>query len=161
LRQEQRLVCELGYLQHRAARQTVRGRERCDHVYWIKQPAFKAGRACRRQAEMNFAAVEPAKQACASLLDEMYLYTWVTAAIVHEERCKQVLDDLRRRAHPEYPGFAALQLASPLAEGLRFGQQASTALKQVLALGCQLHAATDPIEQEHAKIGLESVDLPR
>ena len=78
---------------------------------------------------MNFAAVEPAKQACATILDEMHLYTRVGAAIAHQEGCKQVLDNLRCRADPEYPRFAALQFAGPLTERLRFGQQATAALQ--------------------------------
>ena len=61
----------------------------------------------------------------------------------------------------ENSGFAALELAGPLAERVCFGEQPAAAQQQVFALRRQLHAPADAVEQRHAKIGFQRLDLAR
>ena len=83
---------------------------------------------------MSLAAFEPAKQPGAAILDEVHLHAGMAAPIADQKRCEQVLDHLRCRGDPEDSSFAALELASPLAERLGFGEQSAAALQQVFAL---------------------------
>ena len=100
---------------------------------------------------MNLAAFEPAEQPRAAILDQVHLHAGMAAPVADQKRREQVLDHLRCRADPEDSGFAALELASPLAERLGFGKQSAAAPQQVFALRRQLHAPTDAVEQRHTK----------
>jgi hypothetical protein len=66
---------------------------------------------------------------------------------------EQVLDHLWCGGDPENSGFAALELARPLAESVRFGEQSAAAQQQVFALRRQLYAPANAVEQRHAKFG--------
>ena len=61
----------------------------------------------------------------------------------------------------QYAGLTGLECTSPLSERFRVRQQATTAHKKVLALRGELDAPPDPIEQTHAELALERMDLPR
>ena len=81
--------------------------------------------------------------------------------ISRQEIREQVLDHLRRGADPEDAGLPGLERTRARAKRIGFRQQAPAAAEQIFALRCQLHASPDPIEQRHAQLGLERVDLPR
>ena len=100
----------------------VRGRQRSDHMHRIEQPAFKARRTSRRNAEMvsprssrPSSRVPPSSTRCTS--------TRGCGAIVDQKRREQFLNHLRCRGDPGAPSFAALEFAGPLAERLGFGER--------------------------------------
>jgi hypothetical protein len=66
---------------------------------------------------------------------------------------------LRSGAQPEHSHLPGFECACSLAKRFGFAQEASTALKQVLAFGCQLEAAADAVEQGHAQFDLEVMEL--
>ena len=109
---------------------------------------------------MGFAAFEPSEQSRAAILHQVDLHAGMSAPIEDQKRREQVLDHLRCCADPQDSSFAALELASPLAERLGFGKQSPTAPQQVFAFRRQLRAPTDAVEQRHTKVAFERLDLP-
>src|SRR5262249_52959841 len=87
--------------------------------------------------------------------------TRMARTVTRQKIHHHALDPLWRRADPEQAGLPGFESAGPLTHGLRVAQQAPAALQQILALGCQLDAMTDAVEERHAKFGLKSVELPR
>src|SRR5207302_5411060 len=105
------------------------------------------------------ASLQPHRQADAAILRELYLDAGMASLILREESHHHALDQLRRGADPKQAALARFEGARPFADGLGVAQEPSTALQQVLALGCQLNAAPDPIEQPYTQFGLQCMDL--
>jgi hypothetical protein len=96
-----------------------------------------------------------------AVFDEVHLDAGMAAPILRQEAGEEILDHLRRCADPKDPGLSSLERPRALAERVRFSQQAAAAAQQIFAFRCQLHAATDPVEQRHAELGFERLYLPR
>src|SRR5262249_23338489 len=109
----------------------------------------------------NVAAFETARKADAPLLDDMDFDTRMARTVTRQKIHHHALDPLWRCADPEQAGLPGFESASPVTHGLRVAQQTPAALQQILALGCQLDAMTDAVDQRHAEFGLERVELPR
>src|SRR5262245_65890367 len=97
----------------------------------------------------------------AAQLNEVYFDTRVASPIARKETGEQGLHHLRRGAQPQHARLSALERPRPLAEGFDVRQQSPRPLQQVLAVGRELGAAPDPVEQLDIQRGLESTDLPR
>jgi hypothetical protein len=110
---------------------------------------------------VNVAALEAARQQRTPLLDQMDLNARVTALIGGQEIRKHALDHLRRRAHPKCPRLTGFEGPCALAERVGFRQETAAAAQQIFALQGELNASADAIEQGHAELGFEGVDLPR
>src|SRR3981189_2883552 len=109
---------------------------------------------------MNVATFKAAIQPDAAILHEMDLHVRMAAAVSAQKIRQQVLDHLRRGANPKYSGLATLEQARPLADGFYLCQHTTKTPQEVFALRCQLDAAADTVEQLHAELGFESLDLP-
>ena len=110
---------------------------------------------------MSLPAFKSADQAGAAILDEVHLDAGMTAPIADQKIREQVLYHLWCRGDPDNSRFAAFEFTSPLADRLCFGEQSTATQQQVFSLLRQLHAPTDAVEQRHAKIGLQRLDLAR
>jgi hypothetical protein len=68
---------------------------------------------------------------------------------------------LRAAADSQRPGEAAAQCIGAVAQGIGFLQQTAPAAHYVLALRGELKAAANAVEQQHAKLGFQRLDLAR
>ena len=81
----------------------------------------------------------------------MDLHAGVAPPVPGQEMREQILDHLRRCADPEYSCLSGLERARALSERFGVRQQVTAAPQQVFPLRCELHAATDPVEQRHSQ----------
>src|SRR5262245_15291138 len=109
---------------------------------------------------MHIAALKPRRQADAALLDEPNVDAGMAPSVTRQKVRQDALDRLRRRAYAQRPGLSLRERTRPLPEGFGIGQESTTALEQILSLRGQLETAPDSIEQRHAQLVLERVDLP-
>ena len=158
---QQRFLGQLGDFQNGAPTEAMRRGQNGKHVHGIKQTSRKVRADGRRHRQMSVAALEVGEQTSAAILDEVDVHAGVATPVMDQEACQQILDHLRRRSDAKYPGLAGLERAGPLAERVGFRQQAAAAPKQVFALRCQPDAPAYPVEQRHAQLGLQPVNLPR
>jgi hypothetical protein len=157
--QQQRRLGQVGDLERRAAAQRMPGRQRGKHVHRIEHAAPEPRVVPRGGRKVYLAALEPAVQPDAAILDEVHFHAGITAPVAREEWRQQVLDHLRRGADPEYSGRPCLERARALGKGIGVGQQAAAAPEQVFALRGQLDAPADPVEQQHVELGFQRMDL--
>jgi len=160
-REEQRHVDELFDLQRRAAAPPVRLREHGQDVERAQQAPAEPRIARRHEREVHVSVLEARGQTNPAVLDEMHLDAGVPPPIARQEAGEQSLHRLRCGAYPEQPRVPTPEGLRPFAEGVSVCQQASAPPQQILALGRQQSAAADAVEERHAQMGLQGVDLPR
>jgi len=66
---------------------------------------------------------------------------------------------LRRGAHPEDTGLSTFERPRPLSDGVGIRQQTTGSPQQVVALGGDLNAPPDAIEEPDVQLVLEGVNL--
>src|SRR5262245_42152023 len=91
----------------------------------------------------------------------MHLDVGMPGLILRQKIDHQTLDRLWCGADPQHAGLPCPQRARPLAKGFNIGQELAAAPEQILALRRELNAATDAVEQRHAQLRLQCVDLSR
>jgi hypothetical protein len=131
------------------------------HVSGIEQPMLETTVYFRKDSEVDVSSLQPRRQADSAILNELDINARMAPLITREESHHHALNQLRCGTDLQHAGVARFEGMRPLTDCLGIPQQPATALKQVLALGCQSYAAPDAIEQLHAKFDLKRIDLPR
>jgi hypothetical protein len=157
--QQQRLAKEVDDVEHGATPQSMPRGHDGPYVGGIEESKIEARLTFRYGGEVNVASVQSHWQANTAILSKLDLYARMASPKLGEESHDHVLDQLRRGADAEHAGLAGLERARPLADCLNVAQEASPALKQLLALGRQLKAAPDSIEQPYAQFGFQRMEL--
>jgi hypothetical protein len=110
---------------------------------------------------MNVAVLEACGQPDSAVLDEVHVDPGMTAPIAWKEAGEQSFHRLGRGPDPEHAGLAALEGPGPLPERVGSRQQLAGTAQEILALGSELNAPTDTVEQPNTELDLERPDLSR
>ena len=101
------------------------------------------------------------QQPHAAFLGELNLDSGAQASVAREEAGQDALRCLRRGPDSKHSHDAPGQSTSTLANRLRLCQDVATVSQQILALGRELDATTDSIEELHSELRLQVADLAR
>jgi len=128
---------------------------------WAEQTGLEALDTFAHDRHLNVATFESARESPAAVFHEMNLDTGMAPLVLRNEIRQLALDELRRRAHAEQARLPALERACPLAQRFGIGEQAAAAPQQIFTLGGEANPPSDTVEQRHAQLRLERVNLPR
>ena len=131
-----------------------------DHVDRVEQAPAEPVVAGRHIGNVHLALLELGCEPGAPVLHDVDLDAGVPPPKCGEEPREHHLDHGRRRADPDDARLSRLQGAGSLAQRVGLTQQPKAAAQQVLAGSGELHAAADAVEQLHAEVGLQHLDLP-
>ncbi len=129
-------------------------------MHGIEQAAGEAVVASRHVGDLHLAPLQPRNEASAPVLHHPHVHLRMSPPVPGEEARQHQLDHRRRGADRNRSGVAGPQRAGPFAELLRLGQQPPAAPQQVLPLGRQPDAAADAVEERHAELRLQHLNLP-
>jgi hypothetical protein len=116
--------------------------------------------ASRHACKVNIAARKALRHSVTTFFHEVNFDAGMAAPVPGDEFREEILHDLRCRADAEYSSRASLERACALAKRLGFRQKPAAAPKEVLAFGREPDAAANAIEERHAELRFERVDLP-
>src|SRR5262245_61346136 len=113
----------------------------------------------RDDRQVDIAIFEPVWKTNNALFHEVHFHARVTPPVAGQEDRERTLDRLRRGSYAQDSCLPALKRPRALADEIGVLQEAPAAPQQILAFRGQLHAAADPIEQWHAELGFERLNL--
>src|SRR5262245_48798428 len=138
----------------------MRWRDRREDANRKPQTSFQAILATPYgQRHVGLAALDQPQRTDATLLDEMDVDARSRLQIPREERRQHVLDELWRGPDAQAAGLAAAHRASLLGELLDAGQQLVAPPQQALARARHSDPTPGALEEPHAQLQLEIVNL--
>src|SRR2546422_873550 len=161
-RQQDRLVVRLAHLEGAPAGQPMPGRHHREHPHGEERPRAQivAGRH-RAQRQVQLAARDARAQPHAAVLDQPYVDARPRPAEAGEERADQALERLRGGAQAQRARAPAGQRAGALAQRVRGAQDLARALQEIFALGGEVQAPADAVEERQAQLALEIPEVAR
>jgi hypothetical protein len=157
---QQGFVSEVGDIEHGAPAQAVLLRQHRQEIHREQQLAWEIPIACRHDRKLNIPPLQPVRQPGAAFLDEAYLDAGVTPPVSQQKIRKQVLDHLRRSSHAEHslclPGLEGARALCDRVDLRQHRGSAATSLRRPTSTGRDGH----PVEERHAQLGFQRVDLP-
>jgi hypothetical protein len=140
----------------------MRARHQREHAHRMQGPAHQLITGSQDpEREVNVAALEQAGKPERPLLEEMHFNSRPRPEVAGQKRGERVLDHLGRGAHAQATSVATPQSLRLLPEALNRGQDVTAPGHEIFALRRQPHPAATPLEERHAQLPFEVVDLPR
>ena len=159
---EQRLARELRDVDRRPPLRSGPG---CPHGQHADRKQGAALEPCSAErdtdGQVQRTLLQEIQQPDAAFFGELDLDPGAVAAVAFEEPGQDALHRLGRGADPKHSHAPAPQGTRSLAHRLRLRQHVAAVPQQVLALGRELDATADSIEEQDAELPLQVADLAR